>query len=232
MDNKQNGYYVPAGQRIGVHKLRQQSKHQRNGQNTHGNFATAWLDHGTAPQGGKYEYAILIGADPARMQKFTALMEYEEQAPYKVLQQDRNAHIVQDRETGITAYALFEANEAIQHGVVAAVDTPSMVMIRDTNEGLLLSAVDPDLRFYEGIDEEQYDQEGNFIGRFGPYDRPWRENESQKHTITLTLVGEWVLEKPGDAYRITAYKQGQTVLEIDSKDAMPVELQLLLKNAN
>lgn len=226
IDNKQNGYYLAAGQTIGIHKKRQHSKRQNDGQDTSGDFAAAWIDHGTAPQEAWYEYAVIIGADPAQMEDFTARMSASE-PPYEVLQRDRDAHIVHDRETGITAYALFEANDSIQHGNLSAVDTPSMVMMKKCGEQLIVSAVDPDLRFYEGIDPDQYDEEGRFVGGAGPYTRPWRKNESRMHTLHLTIVGKWKLAEPSDQCRIAAMGPSQTTISVDCKDAMPVEFRLI-----
>jgi chondroitin-sulfate-ABC endolyase/exolyase len=226
VDNKENGYYIPAGQTIGIHKQTQQSKDQKKGKDTSGSFATAWIDHGTAPKDATYEYAIVVGATEGRMHAFSKLMEKPDQAPYTVLQQDRDAHIVKDRATKTIGYALFEAGNQIGHGYLAAADTPSMVMIKEKGNQLVLSAVDPDLRFYEGRDEDQYDENGNFVGGVGPYDRPWRENESEMHTMKLTIRGQWELKTSDAAYRIVASDQDYTILELDAKDAAPIELEL------
>ena len=225
VDNKGNGYFLPAGQTVAMTRSMQHSKSQIDGSDTSGNFSTAWIDHGKAPKDGKYEYAVLVKTNDKQMGDFAASMEGN-MAPYKVLQQDRMAHIVQDQGTGITGYALFEANDAVNQGLVRAVDTPSMVMTRMDGEKLILSAVDPDLRLYEGVEEDQYDENG-IQKEVSIYSRTWRHSESIMRTMKLTIDGEWKTASTDGRIRIVSSGNGQTVLELDCKDAEPMELVLL-----
>lgn len=227
VDNKGTGYFLPAGQKVAMTRSQQDSKSQKDGSDTSGNFSTAWIDHGKAPKDGKYEYAVLVKTNDKQMKDFAASMEGN-MAPYKVLQQDRMAHIVLDKGTGITGYALFEANNAVNQGVVRAVDTPSMVMTRMDGEKLVLSAVDPDLRLYEGVEEDQYDENG-VQKEVSIYSRNWRHSESILRMMKLTIDGEWKTASTDDRIRIVSSRNGQTVLELDCKDAEPMELLLLPK---
>ncbi|WP_213585889.1 chondroitinase family polysaccharide lyase [Paenibacillus sp. J2TS4] len=229
VDNKANGYYVPAGQTIAITRSEQQSKHQKDDSDTSGTFATAWIDHGKAPKNGKYEYAVLVNTDADRMAGFAETMADPDQAPYRVLQQDRMAHIVYDRATGITGYALFEASEDVNQGLIRAVDTPSMVMTRQEEDRLVLSVVDPDLRLYEGIEEDQYDENG-VQKEVSVYSRTWRHSESIMRPMKLTIEGEWELASADSRIRILSSEGGRTVLELDCKDAEPLELALLPKS--
>lgn len=151
--------------------------------------------------------------------------QHEHQAPYVVLQQDRMAHIVHDRATGIMGYALFEANNSVNQGLVRAVDTPLMVMTRMDGEKLVLSAVDTDLRLYEGIEEDQYDENG-FQKEVSIYSRTWRHSESIMKAFKLTIDGEWKTDSSHERIRILSSENGHTVLEFDSKDAAPMEIVL------
>ncbi|UQZ84194.1 Chondroitin sulfate ABC exolyase precursor [Paenibacillus konkukensis] len=229
LDNKGNGYYIPRGQRLSVSKATQHSKHQSTDADTEGNFAAAWLDHGTAPDGEGYEYAILVGVGAEQLVRFCEAMRSPDEAAYRVLNKDRLAHIVEDRASRTTAYAFFEANESVDIGHVAAVDTPSMVMIREEPEsgGLIVSAVDPDLRLYEGVEEDQYDEHGNRI-EVSLYSRRWVHAESKEHTLRLTLKGRWSRKASdaGDAVRIVSHADDRTVVEWTCKDAMPMECRL------
>lgn len=191
IDNKANGYYVPAGQTVSISRSEQWSKHQKDGSNTSGNFSTAWLDHGKAPKDGKYQYAVLVDTTENQMRKFAESMENKDNSPYIVLQQNQMAHIVEDRATGITGYAFFEASETINQGPIHAIDTPSMVMTRTDGEKLVLSAVDPDLRLYEGIEHDQYDENG-VQKEVSIYSRKWRHAESIMRPIKLTLKGSGI----------------------------------------
>lgn len=203
----------------------QHSKHQKDDSDTSGTFATAWIEHGKAPKNGKYQYAVQVNTDADRMAAFAEAMADPEQAPYRVLQQDRMAHIVQDRATGITGYALFEASEQVNQGLIRAVDTPSMVMTRQEGDRLVMSVVDPDLRLYEGIEEDQYDENG-VQKEVSIYSRSWQHSESIMHTMKLTIEGEWETASTDPRIRIVSSEGGQTVLELDCKDAEPLELIL------
>ncbi|MBM7587296.1 chondroitin-sulfate-ABC endolyase/exolyase [Bacillus pakistanensis] len=225
IDNKGNGFFVPEGQTIAMSRSLQYSKHQKNGSDTSGKFATAWIDHGKAPKDGTYQYAVLVKTNAEQMKVFSQSMADEDQSPYTVLQQDRMAHIVKDRATGITGYTLFEANDAINQGIVQSVDTPSMVMTRKNGSDLILSVVDPDLRLYEGIEEDQYDENG-VQKEVSIYSRTWRHSESIMRPMKLTIKGEWKLTSTDERVRILSSENGRTVLEFDCKDAEPMEIAL------
>ncbi|MEK3888539.1 chondroitinase family polysaccharide lyase [Bacillus sp. FSL K6-3431] len=225
IDNKDNGYYVPSGQTIAMKRSEQQSKHQKDGSETTGNFATAWIDHGKAPKDGMYQYAVLVKTNTEEMKDFVDSMESQNAAPYNVLQQDRTAHVVHDHTTGITGYALFEASDAVDQGIVRAVDTPSMVMTRKDGNRIVLSVVDPNLRLYEGIEDDQYDENG-VQKEVSIYSRSWRHAESIMRPMKLTIEGEWTTVSADDRIRILSSVNGQTQIEFDSKDAEPIELVL------
>lgn len=228
MDNKANGYYVPAGQTISLSRSEQHSKHQKDGTDTAGNFATAWIDHGKAPKEGTYQYAVLVDTTEQKMKEFANSMKSADQAPYVVLQQNRMGHIVYDRDSGITGYALFEPNDSIDQGIVRGVDTSSMVMTRMDGDKLVLSAVDPDLRLYEGTEADQYDEQG-VQKEVSIYSRTWLRSDSIMRPMKLTIEGEWTLESPDSRIRILSADEGRTVLEMDCKDAEPLEVVLLPK---
>lgn len=198
MDNKGNGYYVAAGQTLSLSRTTQHSKHQATGADTAGDFAAAWLEHGHAPRNGSYEYAVLVGTDAERAEAFCKRMQSPETAAYKVLRQDRTAHAVRDEGSRTTGYALFEADARIDTGHIAAVDTPSMVLIREADDGrLIVSAVDPDLRLYEGVEPDQYDEDG-VQKEVSVYSRKWVHAESIPATMRLTLYGGWALAEGAD----------------------------------
>jgi chondroitin-sulfate-ABC endolyase/exolyase len=225
IDNKKNGFYVPAGQTLSISRTEQLSMHQKDGSDTSGKFTTAWIDHGKAPKDGTYQYAVLVDTNENQMAEFAGLMEEQDKAPYNILQQNQMGHIVHDRATGITGYALFEASESIDKGIVRAVDTPSMVMSRMDGEKLVLSAVDPDLRLYEGLEEDQYDENG-VQKEVSIYSRQWRHAESIMRPMKVTIEGEWTITSNDNRIRILSSENGRTVLEFDCKDAEPLEVVL------
>ena len=79
---------------------------QDTGKETKGDWVSLVVDHGKAPKGGSYEYAVLPQTSTATLQAFA------KKPAYKVLQQDRNAHIVQSLSDNIYSYVLFETPQA------------------------------------------------------------------------------------------------------------------------
>ncbi|GKX29745.1 chondroitin sulfate ABC exolyase [Vallitalea longa] len=225
MDNNNNGYYIPEGHEIGISRSTQDSKNHKNEKDTKGDFATAWIDHGKAPKNQGYEYAILVKTDEEKINDFTKQMSNRETALYTVLQKDKTAHIVKDRLTNTTGYAVFEANDNIDKGIVEGVDTPTMIMTKQSKDNMVLSIVDPDLRLYEGKDESQYDENGN-RKEVSIYSRQWCKNESGSSTVKLMLNGEWNLSSSYENCRLLSSKSGKTELEFTCKDAKPIEIVL------
>ncbi|GAA0715287.1 hypothetical protein Drose_24030 [Dactylosporangium roseum] len=193
VDPQRIGYYVPAGQRLMLSRATQTGPEQGGVSQGSADFAAAWLDHGSAPTGASYQYAMVVGADQAAMTDFAARMADAGQAPYVVLRADDKAHVVRDRATGITGYVVFEPLSGLAEGRLAAVDTPSLLLAHDDGADLVLSVTDPDLRLYDGKDPDQYDSSGRFVGRVTPYSRPWRRSPSAAHRLRLVLNGRWQL---------------------------------------
>ncbi len=75
---------------------------ERSTKPTSGDWVSLTLQHGKAPKGASYEYAVLPHTDAA------ALKAFAKKPTYKILRQDRNAHIVRSPADGLTSYVLFE----------------------------------------------------------------------------------------------------------------------------
>ncbi|MEU6075997.1 chondroitinase family polysaccharide lyase [Micromonospora sp. NPDC047074] len=187
------GYYLPAGQRLALTRATQTGPDEGDTGQGSADFATAWLDHGTAPDAKSYEYAMVIRADQDTMADFALRMADPGRAPYRVLRADEQAHVVWDRETGITGYVVFEPQDRLAEGRLAAVDTPSLLLTYHDDADLVVSVTDPDLRLYSGLDPDQYDSSGQFVGRVTSYSRPWRRSPSLPRPLRLTLHGRWQL---------------------------------------
>lgn len=96
------------------------------------------LQHGKAPKGASYEYAVLPHTDAAALEAFA------KKPTYKILQQDRNAHIVRSPADGLTSYVLFETPQALPDGgLLQKADTSCLVMIREYKDKLLLTVSQP-----------------------------------------------------------------------------------------
>lgn len=146
IDVQQTGYYLSAGQNVTVARQSQTSRDVNDWEDTEGDFLTAWIDHGTAPEGASYEYMLVVRAIPEAMQRFAA------QPPYQVIQRDQNAHIVWHTEANRWGCVLFVPQQVAAHAVgtetipVEAVDRPCLIMADTMADGQLhLSVADPDL---------------------------------------------------------------------------------------
>ncbi|TWP33940.1 chondroitinase family polysaccharide lyase [Leekyejoonella antrihumi] len=215
IDPQSNGYYVPKGQQLVVSRAVQTAPDQGNTTTASQPYATAVLDHGTKPRGGSYEYALVVGATAETMTTFAADMQDRSTAPYAVLRHDTTAHVVSDRATGITGCAVFERSHRLTDRLVRAVDTPSVVLVQPTSNGLALSVTDPDLRFYTGPDKS--------APTASPYDVPWRDSPGQGSAITVELEGGWTCATQGVTTRAG---HGTTSVTVQCADGLPTELDL------
>lgn len=157
---------------------------QNTGKETKGDWVSLVVDHGKAPKNGSYEYAVLPQTNETLMKKFA------KKPTYKVLQQDRNAHIVESVSEQIISYVLFETPETtLPGGLLQRVDTSCLVMIhKGSADKIKLTVAQPDLALYRGPSDEAFDKDGKRIER-SIYSRPWIENASSEIPVTVTIKG-------------------------------------------
>lgn len=223
LDNFGTGYYYPASQ-SGKMKFEkhfpQYSKNEETRKETKGDWVTLTVNHGKAPQNEGYEYAILPQTDKITLETFA------KRPTYKVLQRDRNAHIVKSLQDQLTSYVLFETPKAeLPEGLLQKADTSCLVMIKEQKAGSLLTVCQPDLAFYRGPSDEALDKNGKRIER-SIYSRPWIDNDSGEITVTLTLRGEWhISETP--TVRVVSFDTEQTILKVTCKDGASQDIDLL-----
>ena len=122
-------------------------RHQSSPDNTgtrmgEGDFVTAWLEHGYAPQDASYEYLMLV--EPKSAERKT----WSRRLPYEVLHSGKDAHVVRDNPTGITAYASYTGYEDTEVRIPAE----TMVMTCRAGELIKVSVCSPDL----GISDKSY----------------------------------------------------------------------------
>lgn len=192
---------------------------ERSTQPTTGDWVSLTLQHGKAPKGASYEYAVLPHTDAA------ALKAFAKKPTYKVLQQDRNAHIVRSLTERLTSYVLFETPQALpSEGWLQKADTSCLVMLREEKEKLLLTVSQPDLALYRGPSDEAFDENGKRIER-SIYSRPWKDNVSQEIPLTVTIKGQWKVDETPFCKVVSADKN-RTVLRFVCKDAASFEVEL------
>ncbi|QYM78877.1 hypothetical protein K0B96_16470 [Horticoccus luteus] len=222
-----NVYYVFPGSTLRVTTGPQSSRSQNDKRDTTGDFALAWLDHGSAPKSAGYAYAILVQPSEQRRSAFTAALRQPDTAPFTILRRDHDAHIVRDRATGILAAACFEP---INHtGLpIAAVDTPAIVMLHIDQATATLSVCDPDLHLYAGTEADQYDAAGR-QREVSIYSRKWFRAASAPSRVRVTVVGDYRLAQPDARVAVVAVEAGQTTLELTCRDGQPVEVALAVQ---
>ena len=219
MDHLNTGYYVPVKASF-EKNFPQRSRLQNSGKDTKDDWVSLVVNHGKAPKGGSYEYAVLPQTDAATMKAFA------KKPGYKVLKQDRDAHIVQVPAEGICSYVLFETPQAtLPGGLLQRTDTACLVMVqKEASDKYLLTVAQPDLALYRGDSDEALDENGKRIER-SIYSRPWINNESGEIPVTVTLKGRWTVEETPYCKLVSADKK-QTVLCFTCKDGASFEVEL------
>ena len=89
-----------------------------------------------------------------------------------------------------------------------------------------ISLADPDLRFYEGSADEEYDANGKRIER-SVYSRHWINNTSGKSEIELILSGEWQTEGSPEHIRVKSVSNGKTTLTVSCQHGLSREASLV-----
>ncbi|MCE2433686.1 MAG: hypothetical protein J4F29_12315 [Candidatus Latescibacteria bacterium] len=209
MDSLGNGYVVPDGGELRVQRGVQVSKNYGRDSGGTGTFELAYLDHGSAPQDASYEYAVLVQRSPDRVSAFASSPEYD------VWQRDREAHIVHHRGMKATGYALFDADARPANGPVVAVSLPSLVMVQEVEEGLLLSVADPDFGWRWEI-QTPHRQDGSLVVN----------QASMPRQVEVTVRGKWLLDGMYDLADARV-QSDQTVVAFMCQDGKSVEVKLV-----
>ena len=217
------GYYLSketAAEAKFEKKFPQTTVGERNPNPTTGDWVSLVVAHGKAPKAKGYEYAVLPRTD------MNALNKFAKKPDYKVLQRDRNAHIVSTADGKLTSYVLFETpQDGLPKGLLLKADTSCLVMVKDNKDKVLLTVSQPDLALYRGASDEAFDENGKRKER-SIYSRPWKFNESQEIPVTVTIKGKWsVKETP--FCKIVSSDKKQTVLKFTCKDAASYDVELL-----
>lgn len=210
-----NAYFVPGGQQLRTARQAQVSEHSHKDSTTHGDFATAWFDHGLTPQDEAYEYAILVQTPPAEVAAFADRMRDVATADYQVLARSARHHIVHDRPTGITGYVLFEAGP-VEGGMVESVSAPCFVMTQFRGDELLISLADPDLRMQATVSPAKLPAEYRL-------DDP---SEQAEATITVRIKGVYEMPQAHPLCRVIDHGANTTQLEFTCRYGAPIEITL------
>ena len=180
-DNKNNFYVIKDGYGLRVEKKQQTSPSDERKKDGTGDFITAYIDHGVAPDNASYEYMLLVRPSIKEVKNAT------KKAPYQVIQADNSAHIVKDTPTGITAYILYKEYDGGEN-LLRKADGETIVMERMKEDGtVVVSICTPDL----GITQKGYttSQTSQPIEKNIVLNGKW-DVKCGKKNITLTVSGE------------------------------------------
>ena len=215
MDPYGNGYFVPDSRDVRLTRGEQQSRDAWNKGDTSGAFSTCWLDHGQPPKDDgygseRYHYAMLLQTSAE------ALADYAKAPPYRVLMQNHQAHILEHLGQRTMAYALFETDWIIPHGILRKTDTPVMAMVKEHGNGVLLSLADPDLRLPKRRNMGYLDNEAN-------------STPSRPSQVRVELRGDWTLPTATPGIEVESYRNDVTALVFNCRDGATRELFLQRK---
>ncbi len=225
-DGLNNYFFVKDGE-VALKRTVQHSYHEETDEPTQNPFSLAYINHGKQAVDDTYEYMVLIQPDNKRLKTVRKSISSSKKPVYQVLQKDSVAHIVFDKANQTTAYVFFEAGIYADKTRFVSVDTPCLLMTEELNENQLhLSIADPDLRFYEGAADEQYDENGKRIER-SVYSRNWINNPSVSSKLTLTLKGNWQLMQPSEHIHIKSMSDTKTTFEVDCQHGLSREVKLV-----
>jgi chondroitin-sulfate-ABC endolyase/exolyase len=212
LDPYGNGYFVPDSRDVRLTRGEQKSRDAWNKGDTSGAFSTCWLDHGQSPSDDgygseRYHYAMLVQTSAE------ALADYAKAAPYRVLMQNHQAHILEHLGQKTMAYALFETDWIIPHGILRKTDTPVMTMMKEAGNGLVLSLADPDLHLPKRRNMGYLDNEAN-------------ATPSRPSIVRVELRGKWRVSEPGVHVKVCGERDEVTVLEFSCANGATIAVML------
>lgn len=205
LDGQGAGYFVRPGSPLRLDRAAQVSPDETgSGALTTNNYATAWIDHGTAPASGSYEYVVAPNTTSNAMSQLAADYTNSVTTPYTVLECDATAHVVQWKPDGRIGYALFSTNAlastVTNAGPIRSVSLPCLAMSQPTNGSLWLTVVNPDLNLVNNI--------------------------STPTDLLVTLAGIWsIASGPANASVLTT-TANTTTLRLQAVNGLPVETLL------
>lgn len=217
-----NGFVIPAGTIDGTLVIERASQTQplQNGSSTQtGDYATAYINHGTAPVAKKYVYAtVLQGGASTTKNLADNFADY-----FTVSRQDERAHIVKYVPTNTDCFVIFDRTLELPTGDVKKVDFPSVVMTKKSPDGnnIDVSLTNPDLGLLQETE--------NFTWREISRTPSILNRVPQTRIVKLTINGKW--ELAGNNADVSATIVGeQTELSFSTTNGKTIQTQLVAAN--
>ncbi|TZF82587.1 T9SS type A sorting domain-containing protein [Pedobacter sp. BS3] len=147
VNGQTTGFYIPQGN-SSVHIFRgtqttpDESSNDGSLTNT-ANASKAWLEHGVSPGAATYQYVVVPGTTPAKMEALSAKLAGNQ--VYTVLRQTDSLHVVKYIPQNLTGYVCFLPKNDINIGYLKSVSNRALVSIRESGDSLLIHIANPDL---------------------------------------------------------------------------------------
>lgn len=215
-----NGYHILSNTSVQIKKEKQKSYHNKYSINTgsmnpkgkgaketEGDYASAWIDHGLAPNNASYQYVIYPFLDEDSQKNFGNKVKNDES--YAIMRADSIAHIVLDKSTSTMGYVIFDSRKLLEQGILIKVSKPSLLMIRQNDDNnITVSAVQPDLNF-----------PAKENGKYKNYSMPVE--------LIITLKGKWETGVNDSVKSIDNYSTNSTRITLECKDGFATKFTLL-----
>ncbi|UKB82817.1 T9SS type A sorting domain-containing protein [Chryseobacterium sp. MEBOG06] len=210
LDNFGTGYYIHAGSGdLKVQRKDQQTpSHNQTDPtilNPAAQAAIGYIDHGAAPSGSGYEYAVVPNTTAEDMQSLATSFQASGTKPYQVLNKTGNSHIIKHKATGIYGLVLFQPDSAVPGNTnIKANDFPCLIMYEPNaaNTKMKLSLSNPDL----GLPGDR---------SFEPF---------QVKTIRITLKGNWKLTAPNSSVTFISSDGNNSIYDFKTYQGLPIEV--------
>lgn len=237
IDSRGSGYFLSSAMMskgIQFQRNTQTNPDSKGEKEVRGNFVSAYVSHGAAPDQASYQYVVMADATPAKMETFASDMNGKV-PPFSILQSDDQAHVVYWAEGKSTAYAVYSPTGlGFKKGTVKSVNKSSTFIAKSEGRQLRLSVADPDINIYDGQDDRLPD--GSRV-ELSIYEREWFFWPSRPHTVRISLRGSWVIAEQTQRIETAEIKEVQvistsrseTVIQFECRDGLSAEILLTPK---
>lgn len=162
--------------------------------------AKSWIRHNDL-KNDCYEYVIIPGMSAAEMAKYSKNLE--KGSVYKVIHQDKNAHIVTFPATKTTGIVLFAPVDNL-NTILKACSKPLLVMLEEKGSELIVNVTSPDLN---SAKHEDY---------------RW---EAKPIKVQMSFKGSWKIKESKDV--VVTIKNGDTIIELELNDGLRKSFELV-----
>lgn len=198
-------YYIIDGNKNFKDSIQRSPLQNANGYES-GRFGLLTIEHGLKPKDSTYEYVIMLKED--------------EKPNYKVIQKDNNAHIVEDLNTNLKAYVIFENTKTKDDLILNS--TEGLIIAKNNGEKIEISVVNPDLAFYDGERPSYLDKD--FKPELeGVYEAKWASSISKPVDVIFVVKGKWKV----DGESKFRFIDGNTEITVKTTGGKPLKLDLI-----